>query len=105
MKREQIVSLFKETKSRLRKGIWLSGKPGEGEFMQWHEDGILQKHCHFKDGKLHGEYRNWHSNGQLFKLSFYKDDLQHGVEKIWTKEGKVWGHSLYKNGTFIKHLN
>ena len=55
------------------KGIWLSGIEGEGEFLQYYENGKLWIHTFYKNGKEHGEIKWYHENGQLGAHAFYKN--------------------------------
>ena len=62
-----------------------------GEFKSYHENGNLDIHCHYINGKRHGEYKIYHHNGQLLCHCHYNNGKQHGEYK-----------SYYYNGTLIR---
>ena len=87
-----------------RKGIWLSGTMGEGEYVEYWGNGQLWECSNYKNGNRHGEYKWWYENGILWTHSHYKNGILHGEYKTWYKDGKLGEHFIYENGTIIKEL-
>lgn len=49
----------------------------------------LDKHCFYKNGKLHGELKRCHQNDILIKWRFYKNGEEHGEYKQWRIDGRL----------------
>ena len=60
------------------KGVWFSGVKGEGEYIEY-----------------------W-DNGQIYEHSYYKRGVPHGKCKWWDMDGILGGYFLYENGIEIK---
>jgi len=102
--RKQIKDLFENPQRTMKEGLWFSGYLGEGEYKEWYDNGLLYKHCFYKDGEEEGEFKQWYENGLLLKHCFYKDGAEDGEFKMWYDDGKLGRHHLYKNGRVIKDL-
>ena len=98
-----LIEFLRLTPEEKEQGVWLSGIEGEGEYIEYWENGILSEHCFYKKGNLHGECKWWwEKNGKLKEHSHYKDGKYHGEYKYWYVDGTLVEHSLYENGIEIK---
>jgi len=43
----------------------------QGEYKSWFLNKKMQKHCFYKDGKLHGEFKRWNEDGLLKTHCYY----------------------------------
>ena len=101
MKRKQIIKVFADLKKLKVEGIWFSGIEGEGKYKQWHPNGQLWIHSHFKNDKLEGEYKQWHDNGQLFIHCNYNDKYKlEGIYKEWYKNGQLYREGIAIGGDY-----
>ena len=64
---------IKHLKSR---GIWTSGKKGEGLYKEYYFDGQIYVECNYENGILVGEFKKYKINGELFEHCFYINGIK-----------------------------
>jgi len=70
----------------------------EGEYKEWHVNGVLRVHTTYKGGKIHGEFRRWWSNRRPMLECYYKEGILDGEFKSWYRYGKPESECFYKEG-------
>lgn len=93
-------------------GVWLSGKPGEGEYKLWYPDDTLALRCYYRNNQLHGRYWEWHESPksagrsnlgkgirkQVFRECNYLHGKLHGRYAMYYKDGSPDIICTYRNG-------
>lgn len=102
--RETIRNIFIDINGLKRKGIWLSGISGDGEFKSWYDNGQLYISTSYKNDKLDGEFKSWYNNGQLYVSTFYKNGKLDGEFKKWHSSGYLFEHAIYQDGKLVKKI-
>ena len=95
---ENILLLLTNIDAFVLAGHQLGYEAIDGEYKSWYNNGQLECHYFYKDGKLHGEYKSWYNNGQPGSHYFYKDGKLRGEYKSWYDNGQPGSHYFYKNG-------
>ena len=77
------------------------GKPADGPFTGWHENGEKQGEGTFKDGKPDGLSAMWHENGQKAFEATFKDGKMDGPATSWHENGQKQAEVIHKDGEKI----
>ncbi|QJI42004.1 toxin-antitoxin system YwqK family antitoxin [Pseudomonas sp. ADAK2] len=70
----------------------------QGDFKKWYENGQLQDHRIYKDGKLQGPAITWYENGQMNTSVDYVEGREQGVMRLWKQDGSPNGECRYEAG-------
>lgn len=73
----------------------------QGEFKEWHNNGILRKHCFYVNDNFHGNYIDWYRNGQVWEHMCFVNGIRHGEYKRWGDNGNLVLHCFYNHGGAI----
>ena len=60
---------------------------GEGEFLDYWENGTLKAKLPFKDGKAHGHLHGWYENGADAFKGHFSNGVKQGVHIIFYRSG------------------
>lgn len=91
LKKYYIRNIFENSSKLKKKGIFLSGIKGEGEYKEWYESGKkLYIYCIYKNGEICGEFKKW--VGPKEEHSFH------------THPVKLQPRDIDENGAIIVHL-
>jgi antitoxin component YwqK of YwqJK toxin-antitoxin module len=101
---KQIKKIFSNEPFRINEGYWFSGIENEGEYKEWHENGILYLQRFYKNSKREGEHKLWHYNGQLAVHCFYENGKKNGELKEWGEDGKPTKYEIWKYGELIQKI-
>lgn len=104
--KEQIRDVFLH-ENAIRKGFWMNGFEGEGEFRIWYSNGVLYRICHYKDGRRERSLVDYYSNGKILKICSFINGRVEGEVKQWNRDGMPTEHSWFKNDhrivDFLEH--
>ena len=64
----------------------------QGSYKEWHADGQIFLHCHYKDGRLHGKYKAWHADGSAAEGGQYAYGLR---ADQWSLRGAEGGARVH----------
>ncbi len=86
---------FKNGKQKL----WVEVKNGRanGEWIEWHQNGIMRYHAFWKDGKGHGRWQYFDEFGQLTGECFVIEDYYNGAERIYYLNGNLKSETFFVN--------
>jgi len=69
-----------------------------GEYLDWHDNGVLHKKCSWVDGKINGEYFRWYNDGQMYVKTNCINGMLNGEYFEWYSNGQIWIKCNYING-------
>ncbi len=92
-----MTMIFQNWSIASNKGLWFSGNVGDGEFMRWVDNILVEQDFHRK-GKKHGMLKMWFRNGQPKLKGEYVNNHKHGEWTHWFKNGQMEMHCFYESG-------
>ena len=70
----------------------------QGEYTKWFMNGNLERHAFYNEGKVEGEYKRWYLNGNLYEQFYYREGELDGESKWWYTNTQLASHTFYKKG-------
>ena len=58
-----------------------------GEWIHYHNNGVIRYKRNYHHGKLHGECINYYSNGDMWYIINYHHDKQKGLTQDFNEDG------------------
>jgi len=93
-----VSKLFYPSGKQLRNTIYDNGIE-EGEFVEWYEDGRIQKRGNYLHGLLHGKYIQNFPSGNKEVQGQYVDGMMDGIWIIFLQDGNIELTAKYVNGS------
>ena len=78
------------------------GRPPDGPYEEFHENGQLAFRTTYKDGERHGPFESYFENGQLMNKSFYKDGNYFGLNEGYYDNGQLRFRTNYDSGEWMR---
>lgn len=98
LKRNQIKRVF-DSWLTVPLSLWLSGREGEGERIEYYRSEALKRTSSWKGAKLHGVEKIYYQEDGTLKSEIpYKNGVRHGQAKFYTPEGHLKRETVYING-------
>jgi antitoxin component YwqK of YwqJK toxin-antitoxin module len=96
--------IYKDGKMNgIRLGLTEDGKPINGFYTTYHENGSLERAGKYINGKPDGEHRVYSTDGKLITTVNFKNGKPDGEMKYYNN-GKVSLTEVYKNGFFLSEI-
>ena len=84
------------------------GRPPDGPYEEFHENGQLAFRTTYKDGERHGPFESYFENGQLSDKGTYNSELGDwrfgeldGLYESYFENGQLMNKSFYKDGNYF----
>ena len=72
-----------------------------GEYLQWYNNGQLEKKEFYVHDKQEGEFLYFYKNGKRERVSNFKNGRLHGQTLSWDEDGSLYSMDVYENGKLI----
>jgi antitoxin component YwqK of YwqJK toxin-antitoxin module len=79
-----------------------NGKPIEGKFTFYHDNGIKEREGFCKKGKPEGIVTLFNNKGDVIMTADHKDGKPHGNQTYYTTNGSSREQKVYKDGVYVE---
>ena len=71
---------------------------GNGELMEFYNDGSPKGKLIYNKGKVHGKIVKWYENGNVWYTSEFKRGIKNGIHKVYYVNGQIKDSTQFVNG-------
>ena len=70
----------------------------------FYENGQIERHFPFANGKEEGIFRMFYQNGQMYIEQYFENGKLHGTLRRWNSQGVLVRHSIFENGVEVEKI-